>query len=83
MIQEPKAGLEVGEEGHAQGKNPAVLTEKILADCGHEWLSPLKVMRAKCIDCCGGELGEVRKCTAVSCPLWPYRMGTNPFRRKT
>ena len=25
---------------------------------------------------------EVRKCTAVACPSWPFRMGTNPFREK-
>jgi len=23
---------------------------------------------------------EARKCTATTCPLWPFRMGRNPFR---
>lgn len=40
----------------------------------------LKVIRAKCLDCCAGQPGEVRSCPAAGCPLWPYRMGTNPFR---
>ena len=37
-------------------------------------------VRAKCLDCCGGQLGEVRRCMALTCPLWPFRMGTDPFR---
>ena len=28
------------------------------------------------------ERGEVRKCVATTCALWPFRMGTNPFRKK-
>lgn len=40
----------------------------------------LKVIRAKCLDCCGGQHSEVRLCPAAGCDLWPYRMGTNPFR---
>jgi hypothetical protein len=44
--------------------------------------NPLKAMRTKCIDCCCGDTSEVRKCVAVDCALWPYRMGTNPFRKK-
>lgn len=38
----------------------------------------LKAMRLKCLDCCGGLPGEVRKCVSVNCPLWPYRMGSRP-----
>lgn len=37
----------------------------------------LAVIRAKCLDCCHSQ-GEVRRCTATSCPLWPFRMGTVP-----
>jgi hypothetical protein len=40
----------------------------------------LAIIRAKCLDCCCGQLSEVRKCTAVGCALWPYRFGSNPFR---
>lgn len=38
----------------------------------------LKAIRAKCIDCSGGEHAEVRNCTIVLCDLHPYRMGTDP-----
>lgn len=40
-----------------------------------ERLSRAKAIRMKCIDCCGGQQGEVRKCPATNCPLWRYRMG--------
>ena len=41
--------------------------------------SPLKAIREKCIDCCAGQVGEVRLCTVEKCPLWPFRFGKNPF----
>jgi hypothetical protein len=44
--------------------------------------NPLKAIRQKCLDCCCGNAAEVRKCVAVDCALWPYRMSTNPFRQK-
>lgn len=34
-----------------------------------------KAIRLKCIDCCCGNMAEVRKCPAINCPLWRYRMG--------
>ena len=40
--------------------------------------SMAKAIRAKCLDCCGGEQGEVRTCWAENCPLFPYRFGSNP-----
>ena len=40
-----------------------------------ERLTRSQAIRAKCIDCCGGQPYEVKKCTVTSCPLWNYRMG--------
>jgi hypothetical protein len=37
------------------------------------------VIRDKCLDC-SHTASEVSWCTATSCALWPYRMGTNPLR---
>lgn len=37
--------------------------------------SPLKAIRAKCLDCCCGQTKEVRECTLKTCPLWPFRSG--------
>jgi len=44
--------------------------------------NPTKVIREKCLDCCCGSANEVRLCTAERCPLWPWRMGKNPYRKK-
>lgn len=36
---------------------------------------------AKCVDCAGSRK-NVTECAAVECPLWAFRNGKNPFRRK-
>ena len=41
--------------------------------------SAVKAIRAKCIDCSGNNAAEARKCVAVFCALWPFRMGVSPF----
>lgn len=35
----------------------------------------LRVIRRKCLDCCGRQKSEVEKCPACDCPLYPYRQG--------
>ena len=44
-------------------------------------LTPLKSIRANCLDCCNGQPKEVRECQIIDCPLWLYRLGTNPNRK--
>jgi hypothetical protein len=44
--------------------------------------SPMKAIRAKCLDCCGGQQSIVDKCSAVSCSLWPLRYGTRPRQER-
>jgi hypothetical protein len=46
-----------------------------------ERLTPVKAMRAKCLDCMGGQPSGVRKCEFNECPLFNYRMGKNPNRK--
>ena len=41
-------------------------------------LTPIKAIRAKCVDCSAGSLVEVRECVIKKCPLYPYRMGRRP-----
>ena len=43
-------------------------------------MTPVKAIRAKCIDCRGGCLKQIRECEDIDCPLHPYRMGKNPNR---
>ena len=45
--------------------------------------NPVKVIRLKCLDCCCGSSDEVKACPCEDCPLWPFRFGKNPYRRKT
>ena len=44
--------------------------------------NPVKAIREKCLDCCGGSTLEVKECTAENCPIYPFRLGKNPFRQK-
>ena len=60
------------------GVNPLFLSVETLLKLGHP-TSPIKAIRAHCIDCCGGNTSEVRKCTALGCHLWAFRMGKNVF----
>lgn len=40
--------------------------------------TPIKAIRAKCLDCTCNQLQEIRECTVKNCPLHPYRMGRRP-----
>ena len=40
--------------------------------------TPMKAIRAKCIDCTLGQLQDIRECTVKKGPLYPYRMGRRP-----
>ena len=37
-------------------------------------LTPLRAIRAKCLDCCADSAREVERCLAYDCPLWEYRL---------
>lgn len=49
---------------------------------GEEIISAQKAIKAKCLDCCGFQKEEVKQCTCVVCPLWPFRLGKNPYKKK-
>jgi hypothetical protein len=66
-------------DGSTEGKHPRDADVDVMREI-HEPGPLLRVIRAKCIDCSGGSESEARKCTAIGCALWPYRMASNPFR---
>ena len=37
-----------------------------------------QVFRAKCLDCSGRQLKEIRLCTVSTCSIHPYRLGGGP-----
>jgi len=41
-------------------------------------LTPIKAIRAKCMDCTCHQPKQIRECTIIKCALWPYRMGRRP-----
>ena len=48
-----------------------------------EMPSPLKTIKAHCLDCSGGSHDEVKKCPCENhCKLWPYRTGKAINRAK-
>lgn len=44
--------------------------------------NPVKVIRAKCLECCCGQASEVALCVCTDCPLYEWRFGKNPYRVK-
>ena len=47
-----------------------------------EITNPIKAIRAKCLECSNGATAEVKECAVYKCPLYPFRMGKNPYRRR-
>lgn len=45
--------------------------------------NPMTAIRARCIQCTNGQVSEVKLCATKTCALWPFRMGENPFNKKT
>ena len=44
-------------------------------------MTPMKAIRARCLDCSGGSSKEVRSCTINDCPLYEYRLGHRPQQK--
>lgn len=69
-----------GEEEPVVEEEPEV--EEEVEEEQEKHLSPLKSIRKKCLDCCCGSPNEVKLCHVIDCPLYVYRLGKNPFRKK-
>ena len=41
----------------------------------------MRSIRKNCLDC-GGIVDEVKYCSVLTCPLWPYRFGCTPRQVK-
>jgi hypothetical protein len=75
------AGFEPDAEGEwFVGRDPRRMTPAELSAMGIDRITPMRAIRAKCLDCCAGHYSEVRRCVAVACPNWPLRTGRNPWR---
>ncbi len=47
----------------------------------HREMTPLKAIRAKCLDCCCNQYSEVRDCQVIDCKLWRFRFGKGLHKR--
>ena len=74
-------GIQRNADGSTEGLDPRTMPREVLATL-HQPRPILAAIRAKCLDCCCGQESEVRKCTAVRCSLWPYRMAASPFHTR-
>ena len=68
--------------GEFVGKDPRRIPSAVLRTLGTPE-TPIKAIRAKCLDCSAGNEAEIRKCPVYRCPLWPYRMGVNVFHPRS
>jgi hypothetical protein len=67
-------------DGQDIGRDPRGMTAEDLTALGHVRMSAQQALRLRCIDCSGASAVEVRLCTHVQCPAWPFRMGRSPWR---
>ena len=68
-------------EGVPVGRDPRQMTDRERVALGFCPRPLLAAIRDKCLDCCCGNAAEVRRCGMIDCPLWWYRLGTNPGHR--
>jgi hypothetical protein len=46
-------------------------------------MTPMKSIRAKCLECSGNSSNEVKLCAIFECALHPYRFGKRPGGAKS
>ena len=59
---------------NGDGRHPDEITKEEYIAAGHPLDTVMKAARRNCLACVGEIPSEVRKCTALACPMWPYRM---------
>ena len=42
----------------------------------------LRAIKLKCLDCSTYNINEIKECSVKNCPLYPFRLGKNPFRKR-
>ena len=42
----------------------------------------LRAIKLKCLDCSTYNINEIKECPVKNCPLFPFRLGKNPFRKR-
>ena len=69
----------VSKARRSEGFSPRKYSSEILTEAGYSKTSPLAAIKAHCLECSGYSKSEALKCVSVKCPLYLYRLGTNPW----
>jgi len=81
IVDETKqAGIEESEESEKEedSEDTGISSKEYIRSLCSK-ISPVKAIRKFCLECVGGNRNYVRECECAHCPLWPFRMGKNPF----
>src|SRR5215472_17095447 len=63
--QAPRSGAVCDDRGDLEGRDPRAMSPDELVAMGHAPMSPLRAIRAHCLDCCAGSAQEVANCMAL------------------
>jgi len=66
-------------EGETEDQKSKRIESKYIARA----VTPLRAIRAMCVQCTGIQPRRIAECTATGCALHPFRMETNPFHSKS
>lgn len=47
-----------------------------------EITNPIKAIREYCLYCVCDQANEIKLCPSTGCPLYPFRMGKNPYLKR-
>ncbi len=77
----PVSLMESASDDTREDKGPRTDYDKIIKKYREQATTPKKAIRSHCIECMGGLIAEVNRCTSRTCSLYPFRMGKNPFHK--
>ena len=64
-------------------KISTIKTEEEFKQEVNENTNVLRAIKLKCLDCSTYNINEIKECPVKECPLYPFRQGKNPFRKRT
>lgn len=62
--------------------DPREMTPEDLNRLGFKRVSRGDAIRQMCLQCMGGSTAEVRRCENGACPIFMFRMGSDPWREQ-
>jgi hypothetical protein len=78
-VHDVQTELDIESDEVQEGESEKDAGDRIIDKYRAQATSPTKAIRAMCVYCMNGQPREVAKCTAPNCPLFPFRMGFNPY----